>query len=59
MVQAHKRKIEKRVYSVGEVIEIPTMQKVVSGFRWYYKTIIKSFRINRIGKNNELIGEYL
>ena len=54
-MQAHKQQIVKRVYKVGEVIEIPTVKKIKKGV---YKDTTKSFKINLVD-DNKLYGEYL
>ena len=50
-----RRKYEKVVYKIGEVIEVPIVKKVE---KYIYKKITKPFKI-RLVNGNILYGEYL
>ena len=50
-----RRKYEKVVYKVGEVIEVPIVKRVE---KHVYKKITKPFKIRLINENT-LYGEYL
>jgi len=54
-MQVHKQQIEKRVYKVGKIIEIPTLKKIKKGI---YENTAKSFKINLVD-GNKFYGEYL
>lgn len=54
-MQTHKKKIEKRIYTAGEVIEIPIIKRVK---KHIYRKATRSFKINSVN-GNTLLGEYI